>query len=402
MLFKYTTIDDDGNETEGTIEAINKEVAINSLQRRGLYISSIEAAGEGSIWETRISFLESVSNKEIVVTSRQIATLFNAQVSALKVFQMLAEEAENELLKDTLNDIGREIEGGSSIADAMEKHGDIFSPFYISMVRAGEESGQLDDTFEYLADYLDRNYELTQKAKNALTYPIFVIAVFVGVMVLMLTTVIPNIAQIITESGQEVPIYTQIVIGMSDFLVNYGLFILLGLIALGYMGWRYVQTEEGERVFARMKISIPYIGTLYRKLYLSRLADNMNTMLTSGIPMIRAVEITADVVDNKIYEELLHQAVEDIKEGTQVSEALSGYEEIPNIMVQMVHVGEETGELGEILETLSEFYRREVSNAVDTLVGLIEPVMILLLGLGVGVLLASVLMPIYNMSTSIS
>jgi type IV pilus assembly protein PilC len=401
MLFEYTTIDEDGNEETGEIEAVNKEVALNSLQRRGLYVADIQEKDEGSILQTRLTFLESVSSKEMVVTSRQISTLFNADVSALKVFRMLAAEKDNELLRDVLNDIARELEGGSSIANAMEKHTDVFSDFYVSMVRAGEESGQLDQTFEHLADYTQRNHELLSKAKNAFIYPIFVILVFIGVMVLMLTTVIPNISKIIEQSGQDIPFYTQIVMSTSDLLVNYGLLLLMALAGAAFGIWRYIQTKEGREILDRLKLSTPYIGTLYRKLYLSQLADNMDTMLTAGIPMIKAVQITADVVDNKIYEDILHAAADDIKSGTQVSAALDGYSEIPGIMIQMIKVGEESGELGGVLSTLSEFYRREVSNAVDTLVGLIEPVLILILGLGVGGLLASVLMPIYNMTASI-
>lgn len=400
MLFEYTTIDEEGNESQGTIEAVNEEVAINSLQRRGMYISNIESAEEGSILEMRISFLERVSNKEVVVLSRQIATLFKAQVSALKVFKLLGSATENPKLKDTLHEVTRELEAGSSISDALKKHADIFSDFYINMVKAGEESGRLDETFEYLADYLDRNYELTKKAKNAFIYPIFVIAVFIGVMALMLTTVIPNISKIIEQSGQEIPIYTKIVIGLSDFLVNYGIFLLVALVALGYGIWRYSQTETGSDILARLKITVPYVGDLYRKLYLSRLADNMHTMLQSGIPMVQAVEITSDVINNKVYSGILDEAVEDIKSGTSVSEALGSHDEIPSIMIQMIRVGEETGELGDILKTLSDFYQREVKNSVDTLVGLIEPMMIVLLALGVGGLLASVLMPIYNLSSS--
>lgn len=404
MRFKYTSIDNEGEEQEGTVEAFNKEAAISQLQRQGLVISSIKEEDEqkGPIWERRITLFERVSNKEIVILSRQIATLFQAQVSALKVFNLLSDGTDNPKLKDALADIVDDLKGGSSIAQAMRHHDDIFSDFYVNMVSAGEESGNLSDTFDYLASYLDRNYQLTSKAKNALVYPAFVIVTFIAVMILMLTTVIPNITQIIEQSGQTVPIYTQIVIGLSDFFVNHGLLLLVAVVIGGYAVWWYVtETDEGKEMAARLKLSIPYIGALYRKLYLSRLADNMHTMLRSGIPMTRALQITATVIDNVIYEDIIHEARDEIKSGRSVAEALSGHDEIPSIMVQMINIGEETGELGEILETLSEFYRREVENAVDSLVGLIEPVMILLLGLGVGGLLASVLLPIYNLSSSL-
>jgi type IV pilus assembly protein PilC len=242
---------------------------------------------------------------------------------------------------------------------------------------------------------------VTSKAKNALIYPAFVIFTFVSVMSLMLTVVIPKVTAIIKESGQEIPFYTRVVIAISDFLVNYGLFFLVALIVLGFFIARSSRGEKGAMMLAEARLSIPYVGTLYKKLYLSRIADNMNTMLISGIPMIKCLELTANVVDNKVYESILLQSLEMVKGGKPVSEAFAMHQEIPSIVVQMAKIGEETGELGHILETLAKFYQREVVNAVDTLVDLIEPVMIVTLGIGVAFLLASVLIPIYNISASI-
>ncbi|MEX2369290.1 MAG: type II secretion system F family protein [Candidatus Paceibacterota bacterium] len=403
MRFTYTVIDKKGSEETGVIDSYNRDAAISSLQRRGFTIISINAEEDSvPIWQRRITWFERVSNKEVVILSRQFATLFKADVSALKIFNLLGSATDNPKLADAMLDMVSELKEGSSISKAFARHTDIFSDFYVNMVSAGEESGNLPDTFEYLADYLDRNYELTSSVKSALIYPAFVVFTFAAVMALMLTTVIPNITEIIKKSGQEPPIYTQIVIGLSDFLVNYGWFLLIIVVAIGYGVWWYTQrTDEGERVLAEAKLGLPYLGNLYQKLYLSRLSDNMHTMLRSGIPMTRAIEITASVIDNKIYSGLLLSAVEDIKGGRTVAESLGQYEEIPSIMVQMIQIGEETGELGSILETLSAFYRREVENAVDALVELIEPAMILMLGVGVGGLLASVLMPIYNLSAGI-
>lgn len=401
MRFVFTAVDSEGEEKSGTIEAFNEDAAISTLQRRGLTILSIETE-EGSvpIWERRITFFESVSNREIVIFSRQIATLFQADVSALKVFRLLADATDNLKLRDALEDIVSDLKGGSSIADAMSKHDDIFSEFYVNMVKSGEETGKLSETFLYLADYLDRNYELVNKTKNALIYPAFVILTFVGVMVLMLTTIIPNITQIIEASDQEPPSYTKFVMWLSDFLVNYGLYLFVPAAMAAYALWWYTrETEDGQRLLSELKLQTPYIGNLYRKLYLSRVADNMSTMLSSGIAMTRGLEITASIMGNHVFEDILREAVDDIKSGKSVADSLDGNEEIPNIMVQMIRIGEGTGELKNILETLSDFYRREVENAVDSLVGLIEPAMILLLGLGVGGLLASVLMPIYNISS---
>lgn len=401
MLFTYHAIDQDGHEREGTIEAPSQEIAVSALQRRNLIISVIESAENKPPFGVDWDFLNRVSNKDIVILFRQIATLFDAQVSALRVFRLLASEVENKRLMSILATVVDDIQGGSPISKALARHPKVFSTFCVNMVRAGEESGKLSETFNYLADYLDRSYDLVSKAENALIYPIFVIAVFFSVMALMLTLVIPKISAVLLDSGQAIPLYTAIVIGFSEFLVRYGFLILLGLIALGFYVWKLWQTEEGKLLLDGFKLGIPYVGDLYRKLYLSRIADNFATMLLSGVSVVEAIDITSSVVGNAAYAAVLGQVGADVKGGASISDALGKHSEIPSIMVAMTKVGEETGELGKILSTLAKFYNREVTNAVDTLVGLIEPVMIVLLGLGVGVLLAAVLLPIYNLAGSI-
>ncbi len=403
MLFNYTAVDQKGLETKGSIDAISMDVAITSLQRRGLIISAVvPAEASQSLLSRDFSFFSGVSSKDVVVLSRQLATLFEAQVSALRVFRLLAGETENHALAKALTEIADDLQAGSSISKALSKHPKVFSDFYVNMVRSGEESGKLDEVFMFLADHLDRTYEVNSKAKNALIYPAFVIFTFVVVMVLMLTVVIPKISTILTESGQEIPFYTQVVIGLSGFFVNYGIFLLVAVIIGAFFFFRFAKTDAGKASVDDAKLRIPFVRNLYQKLYLSRIADNMNTMLVSGIPMVRALELTSGVVGNDVYRKILDAATEEVKGGKSVSDALDKHREIPGIMIQMVRVGEESGELGKILKTLSAFYRREVINAVDTLVDLIEPAMIVLLGLGVGFLLASVLIPIYNISSNIS
>jgi type IV pilus assembly protein PilC len=399
-LYQYKVIDKNNEQKDGTIEALNVDVAIASLQRRGFIISNITEAGKGSVWNMNLTFLEKVSNKDIVILSRQLATLFEAQVSALRVFRLLAAENENPKLARKLNEIAESLQSGSTISGAMEKHEDVFNKFYISMVKAGEETGKLDETFVFLADYLDRTYEVNQKAKNALVYPSFIIFTFVVVMVLMLTMVIPKISQILVESGQDIPVYTKVVIALSDFLVNYGFLIVIALVVGAFFAFKFFKTESGRDILDGFKLNTPFVGNLYSKLFLSRISDNMNTMLSSGIPMVKALELTKTVVDNKVFLNAINESIEDVKGGSPLSQAFQKHEEFPGILIQMVKVGEETGNLGEILSTLAKFYSREVVNAVDTLVGLIEPVMIILLALGVGTLLASVLIPIYNISSS--
>lgn len=404
MLFKYVAVDKNNEQKEGTVEAVTIDTAISAVQKRGYTIMSIDPIEEGrglqALLNFEFTFLNSVSNKDVVILSRQISTLFQAHVSPLRIFRLLSAEVENKRLQVVMNEIVEDLQGGSSISRALAAHPDVFSSFYVNLVRAGEESGSLEKSFAYLADYLDRSYEIVSKTKNALIYPAFVIVIFIGVMTLMLVTVIPNIATILIDSGQELPIYTAIVIGLSEFLQNYIGLILIGLSLAGVGLWRFIKTDVGKRAYDEFMITMPILGDLQRKLLLTRICDNLATMLSSGISMVQALEVTADVVDNEIYREIILGALSEVRGGRSFADAIAEYPEIPGVLTQMVKVGEETGSLSEILQTLANFYRREVNNAVDTMIGLIEPAMIVLLGLGVGVLLASVLMPIYNLTAS--
>ena len=402
MLFNYEAVDQAGAKKQGSIDAMNVEIAISSLQRRGLVVTNVkEADAPSSFFGKRFTFFDRVSTKNIVILSRQMSTLFEAQISALRIFRLLAAETENAVLAKKLMEISDDLQAGSAISAALAKHPKVFSEFYISMVKAGEESGKLDETFLYLADYLDRTYELSSKVKGALIYPSFIIVTFVTVMMLMFTMVIPKISGILTDSGVPIPIYTRIVLGISNFLVSYGFILLALLIVGGFFLIRFIRTPAGRSAYDRFKLSIPYVSTLFKKLYLARFSDNMATMLASGITMVRSLELTSNVIDNSIYHDILNRAVESVKGGQTLSDSLSGDPQaIPGIMTQMIKVGEESGELGTILKTVARFYAREVTVAIDSIVSLIEPAMIVLLGGGVGILLASVMIPIYSIANA--
>lgn len=397
MLFTYKAITNTNEKKEGSVEALSKDMAITALQRRGFVVVSIDEAGKPKNF-LDIRLFDNVPMKDIVIMSRQISTLFEAQVSALKAFNLLASNTQNHKLASILNTICEDIQAGTSINGAMSKHSEVFSEFYTNMVKAGEESGKMTQTFTYLADYLERQYQLTSKTKNALIYPAFVIGVFFLVMILMFTFIIPKLTAIIKDSGQEIPTFTKIIIGTSDLFVNYGIFMLIFFVIGIFFVYRFTTTDKGKYYIDHLKITIPVVKNIYQKLYLSRMADNMDTMLSSGIPIIRSIELTSAVVGNRVYAEILKETTEMVKSGSSLSEAFAKNPEIPQIMTQMIRVGEETGSLGNILKTLGHFYNREVQDAVDTLVGLIEPFMIVGLGLGVGILLSAVLMPIYNIA----
>ena len=401
MLFKYKIVDKKGVEKEGRIEAINEDVAISSLQDRGYVITYINTADKKNLLNIEFTFLQKVSNKDVVILSKQLSTLFGSHVSALRVFRLLGDESENPALRRVLTEVADDIQGGSQISSALAKHPKVFSGFYINMIKSGEESGKLNETFAFLAEHLDRGYNLISKVKNALVYPAFVVIVFIVVMVLMFTMVIPKISMILTDAGQELPFLTRVVIGISNFMLDYGIFLLVFLVIGVFLFIKFARTKAGKLSIDNFKLKIPYIGDLYRKMYLSRIAGNMKTMLASGVSIVKTMETTSTVVDSVVYKAILDKSVEAIKSGVSVSDSLVGYDEVPNIMVQMIRIGEETGELSSILDTLSRFYEREVNGAVDMLVGMIEPAMIVLLGLGVGGLMAAVLMPIYNISSAI-
>ncbi len=401
-LFKYKAIAQNGIQKEGTIDAANMELAIAAIQRRGLTLVDIQSAEKKDLLHMEFKFFERVKMKEIVVLSRQISTLFEAQISAVNAFKLLASEAENPLLQRYLVEIADDIQAGSTIAEALSKHPKLFSKFYVAMVRSGEESGRLDEVFLFLADYLDQTYAVTSKAKNALIYPAFIVFTFISVMVLMLTTVIPKLADVLVESGQEIPIYTAAIINLSNFLVDYfwfiGIVVVLSVVALV----RYARTPEGNDRIARARMAIPYIGTLYKFLYLSRVADSLSTTLRSGIRLVRGLEISSDVVGDPVYSKILKETAAEVQTGKSVSETLRKYpEQFPGIMIAMIKVGEESGDMSKMLDVMAKFYRREVTGAVDTLVSMIEPLMIVMLALGVGVLLMSVLVPIYNISGAV-
>lgn len=402
MQFKYKARTGEGEGTDGVIEAASLDLAVSSLQRRNFLVLSIEPVEEGGAASRVAEWLGvfgSIPVQDVVILTRQLSTLFEAKVPVVESFKIIIGETENKRLRRQLSDLLDEVQGGMAMSQAMARHPEVFSRFYVAMIRSGEESGKLEEIFRFLADYLERSFELTRKARNALIYPAFVLSAFVIVMTLMLVFVIPNLATILIESGQAIPIYTRAVIGISSFFRSFGVAFLALLAVLGVFLARYAKTNSGRIYFSRIMISAPIMGGLYKKIYLSRIADNLHTLLSGGITVVRALEITSEVVGNEIYRRILLDSMETVKGGSMISDALSKYEDIPTLLSQMIRIGEETGKLDYILKSVANFYRRDVDNFIDNLVSLIEPVLIVVLGLGVGILVASVLIPIYNIST---
>lgn len=404
MLYHYSALNKEGKTIEGDVEGTSLDNAILLLQKKAITIVDIKEKDDGkedSLFGDIKFFKKKITTKDVVVFSRQVATLFQAGVSALKAFRLLAQENENETLQEQLMGVADDIEGGVSLSEALSKRPDLFSNFYVNMVKAGEESGKLNEVFLFLADYLDREYEMSQKIKKALTYPTFVIGTFFAIMIGMLTFVIPKMTALFAESGAKLPTVTVIVIFVSNLFVKYWAVSFPTIAVLIFIFIKWSKTEEGAYTLDDFSTKVPVLKTLQQRIFLQRFADNMNTMLSNGVPIVRALDITASIIQNRIYKEIAYRISGKVQVGKSLSKALNEEPLVPNILVQMVHIGEETGELGYILKNLADFYRRELETTIDNMISLIEPAMIVSLGLGVGVLVSAVLLPMYSMSSQI-
>lgn len=401
MNFKYTATNSTGTYYEGIISAESQEAALQTLRTQNLVVTSLIKLKQIEIAQ-KLSFFDFVSLKELVNFSRQVSALLEAGVPILKAFQLIESDTQKPFFKSILTAVIDDIKSGKSISEALSKHKRAFDDFYVSMVRSGEESAKISKIFSYLADYLDRNYSLTVKVRNSLIYPTFVVATFVIVMILVFTVVIPKLATILTDSNVALPIMTQIVLGISNFLVSYGLYIFIVLIISSvFIYMRFRETSYFKDYFDEVKLKVPFLSNLFKMLYVTRIADNIETLLGSGVSLTKAISITSDVVGNNQYKKILTDALEDVRTGIPFSDAMAKNPRlIPPTMVQMIRIGEETAEVGKLLGNVAKFYQREINATIDTLVGMIEPAMIVLLGLGVGLLLVSVLLPIYNLASA--
>lgn len=401
MKYKYKIFAQDTSIREGFTEDVSRENVITKLQSEGNIVINVEETlidESANIFE---KFNKKITTKDIVISTKQLSTLIGGGVQILRSFRLLSTEASSVGLAERYKIIGDDIQSGMQVYKAMARHGDVFDSFFISMVRSGEETGKLKETFEYLAEYIERNYELVQKTKKALTYPTFVIITFFIVMMIMALFVLPKLVNLITEQGQEVPAFTKAIIFVSDALKQYWYLIIPAFVGIGYYITSYIKTPEGRAYFDELKLKIPLISGLYKKLYLSRFADNIDTMIGSGVPIVQSLQITADVVDNYVFKKVFERVAEKVKDGKALSVALADEPMIPNIMVQMTRIGEETGKLGYMLKNVAKFYKRELESTIDSTVALIEPLMIVALGGGVGLLMASVLVPMYNIAGAI-
>jgi len=399
--FSYKAKTQQGEIRSGVIDASSQDAAIDILHQQNLLVISVEEdKGGESAWNISV-FGGRVKQKDVVIFSRQLATLFEASIPVATALKTLVGETPTPALKTAIATILDDVSGGLALSQAFAKHPTIFSPFYIYLVRSGEESGKLQEVFTYLADYLERSYYLTSKARNAMIYPAFVLSAFVVVLIVMLVVIIPRLIKIFEETNQEVPAFTKFIIGLSSFLQHWGVLLLLLLIAGAILVWRWGVTESGKYALHTLQLRAPVFGDLYKKLYMARFTDNLRTLIVGGIPILRALEVTRDVVGNAVYQRVITEAIESVKGGSTISSALEKSKHVPVLVTQMIRIGEASGRLDFILGSIAKFYQREVDSAVDNLVALIEPILIIGLGLGVAALVSAVLVPLYNLVGSI-
>ncbi|MBI2624192.1 type II secretion system F family protein [Candidatus Parcubacteria bacterium] len=401
MLFGYTARTPEGQTQNGTIDAASQDIAVDILQQHGLVVVTLSPV-RGSIFTSPLKYFNRVSRKELVIFSRQLATLFDAEVPVIESLRTLMEQSASMAFQTVLAEVLADVEGGMAISRAFAQHPRVFTEFYVTLIKSGEVSGKLQDVFTYLANYLEREYELTSKARRAMIYPSIVLVAFIAVTIIMLVFVVPQLTLILTESGAELPFLTRFLIGSSNFVVHWGWLLAIVFVGVFAVAIRYRRTPEGRAFFDQLLLKIPGFGNLFAKMYLARFAETLSTMIVGGIPIVQALEVTGEVVGNTVYRRIITEAMESVRKGEMVSSVLHAYHPtVPLLVSQMVSVGEKSGKLETILKKLADFYRREVDSLVDNLTNLIEPLLILVLGGGVGILIAAILMPIYNLAGAI-
>ncbi len=404
MKFQYTARTQEGKLESDIIEASSVEAAISILQNQQLIITDIKPFSEAEnltfnkLVDQLMSYFNRIKNEEIVLFTKQLAVLIQAKVPLVQSLKVMAKQVENPKFSKIIANVADDVDAGAVFSRALAKYPKVFSNFFIQMVRSGEISGRLEETLTYLSDYLNRRYLLDSKVRGAMIYPAFISATFILVAVLMLIFVIPNLTSILVESGQTLPLVTRMLIGLANFTKSWGwiVFIILGLGA--YFIWVSVKkSPEWRYAYDGLKLRLPIFGGLLKKIYLARFSETLSTLSSAGIAISQSLEITADVVGNVIYRRIILEANEAVRKGSNISTVFARYPEVLPMVTQMISIGEQTGKLDTILKQVATFFTEEVNLAFDNIVSLIEPILIVVLGVGVGILVAAILLPIYNL-----
>ncbi len=402
MNFTYQAKTPAGGFMEGKIDAPSQEQAVMLLQQKDLLVLSLTPEDTGFFKIDLFSFFQKPSRKDLTVFTRQLATLIDADVPILESLEILARQSEKESFRKVIATIGAAVEGGATLSIALAEHERVFDRFFTSLVRVGEVSGKLQESLLYLADHLERSSELNSKIRGAIFYPVFVLASLIIVAIIMMTTVIPQLLTIIKDAGAtQLPLPTRMLIAVSNFFQHYAIPVVFAMVLLMIAIYHYVRTERGKLVWDRFKISIPRFGRIIRDLYLARIAETLATLIHSSVPILDSLQITADVVGNEVYKNILLEAHKNVQSGGTLSAILADYPEFPTLVSSMIATGERTGRIDAMLGNVLKFYRTEGETDVQNLAQLIEPALILILGVGVGLLVAAVLLPIYSLVNTV-
>src|SRR3989344_5558610 len=398
MQFNYQARTENGQVRTGLVEAASRENALLALQKYGLYVTYL-AEEKTPFYAKKMDIFHKTSMRDVVLFARQLAIMFKSEVSLVEALRFLAKQAASRDFREKILVLSQEVEGGSSFSQALRRFPKIFNSFFVSMVKSGESSGKLSEVLGYLADHLERDYTVQARMKGALIYPAMVVTVAIIVFALMILFVLPNMTTILEETDTELPLPTRIIIAISNFARAWGWAIGLSFIGGIAAAVRYVKTEAGRRTLDGIIIKSPVVGDLAKKVYLARIAENLSTLIAGGLPIAQALEFSGQVVGNKIYQEVVFKARDGVRRGEAISVILKQSPKLfPPMFTQMVFVGEKSGAIDKTLQNVVTFYQGEVQRAMDNLLGLLEPLLVVFLGLGVAIVVAAVLLPLYKIS----
>ncbi len=399
MKFKFKAKSQEGDLKRGSLDAVDRESAIKLLQHSGWVPISIH---EVKYSESMSSVIErlmlSVSQKELLLFYRQLSTLVGAKIPIAAALRAIYEQTENAQLRVVVTEITADVEDGLSVSESFAKHENIFTAFAVNMIKAGEISGNLQGAIDFVAQSAENNYQLKNKIRGALMYPVFVISVALVIGFVTISWILPKLTTVIKDLNVEIPWYTNIMIRIGDFMQMYWWAVLVVFFGILAATVYYMRSEDGRREWDHIKLRIPVIGDLFMYVYITRFSDNLSVLLKGGIPIVRSLVIVADIVGNDVYKKIILKAAQDVKVGGNINTEFFRHEEVPPMVSSMVKIGEETGRISEILDDVSRFYNAEVDQITRNLSAIIEPILIVILGLGVGVLVMSVLLPIYNIA----
>lgn len=401
-LYFYKARDKKGTLRRGEIEAINEEKAASLLREHGLVLTYLVLKEKVGGLEKLTTIFKRVSSKEKVIFTRQLSTMINSGLPIIQALKTLASQTRNETFKEILQTVVSDIEGGSSLSDALSHYPRVFPKVYVSLIKSGEASGKLDEVLLKLANQMESDYETLSKIKSAMYYPAFIMAALIAVGIIMLIYVIPQIQNIFAEAAVTLPLPTRILLWTSNTLRRFGLLILIALGVLVSLFRSYINTKEGRLLWDSFKLKVPIFGKLLQKIYMARFTRTLGTLIAGGLPILDALDITSEAVGNVIYAEGIQKARKEVENGVALAEPLKEEANFPVMVPQMIAVGEETGKLDEILFKLAAFFDSEVDAAVRGLSSLIEPILIVVMGIGVAILVASIILPIYQLTQAIT